>query len=129
MFIIYPLLFCDCTLYAMEDSRSVDQIREDIDYWQLQARTYTEAKSTIHKPESTWSHDEKLSVQELKEIGEYSQESIENALKEVRKNLSSSQRELANAIPKFSNTPGEGEKEVELKRTGDSSINPTAKRS
>lgn len=122
MFIIYPLLFCDCTLQAMENSKSVDEIREDIDYWQLQARTYTEAKSALCKPETTWSQDERLSVQELKEIGEYSKDNIENSLKEVRKNLSSSQKELLNALPKSSNTL------AELKRTGDSSINPTAKR-
>jgi hypothetical protein len=102
-------------------SSDIASIKENIEYWQLQHKTYAEAKSALTKPEASWSNDEKLSVEELISIDEFSPEKIDSAIKDIRKNISSSQAELAKSVPKFSDSLG--------KRSGDSSVNPASKRS
>lgn len=109
-------------VYAMEpDTPDIASVKDNIEYWQLQSKTYAEAKSALYKPEASWSQDERLSVEDLKSIDEFSSEKIDAALKDIRKNISSSQAELAKFIPKFSDSLG--------KRSGDSSLNPASKRS
>lgn len=96
--IIHPLYFgtdiWGNSIYQTCTTPTVEELKEEVDYWQKQTLTYKEALSTFDKPEHEWTQDEKASVEELKSIDGYDKSKVQESLKDNQKNLSNSIKTL-----------------------------------
>jgi hypothetical protein len=77
-----------------EGNSDVKSLKDDVDYWQLQTINYTDILKTFYKPKHLWTRDEWALVAEQERLGQYNILKIEEYLKENRRNLSTSIKEL-----------------------------------
>lgn len=98
--LISVLFFHD--VYAMEPSAEEIANMENIEYWQLQCQTYIEGRNAMTKPESTWTAEERKSVNDLLDLDEYTREKIAESLKDNHKVLHGAIGEQSKSKPESS---------------------------
>lgn len=98
---IIPMLFFR-DVYAMEPNAQDIESIGDVEYWQLQCKTYMEARSAMNKPESTWTAEERESVACLADMDEFTREKIAESLKDNNKGLHEAIGEQSKSKPESS---------------------------
>ena len=99
----------------------MDQVRNDIDYFQAQTEIYKDALSSLNKEDRYLTENERFAKEEIIKLGEYNKADLETGLKENRAALSHhiSKLKEASELPQ-SNTS--------VKREADSNIGSSNKR-